>query len=311
MNSSTPSYDVIIVGGSYAGLSAALVLGRSLRTVLVLDSGQPANRQTPHSHGFLTRDGETPAQLAAIARQQALAYPTVQLREATATRAERRADGFSVTVDTGETVTARRILLATGLKDILPDLPGFAECWGISVLHCPYCHGYEVRNKTVGIMGNGHTGFEMAKRIQHWNPGLTLFTNGPSTLTDEQTAQLTQHGISIVETPIVAFQHQHGHLQALTLADETAFPIDALYAHPTLLQTCDLAEQLGCELDEKGMVVVGEAGKTSVAGVFAAGDTHTMMRQVLIAAHNGMKAAVGINVELIEEEFEAISIPAA
>lgn len=303
MNSSTPFYDVIIVGGSYAGLSAALLLGRSLRTVLVLDNGQPANRQTPHSHSFLTRDGETPAHLSTIARQQALAYPTVQFREVTATQAVRSDDGFAVTAQTGETFRAKRLLLATGLKDVLPDLPGFAECWGISVLHCPFCHGYEVKDKTVGVLGNGDAGFEMVKKIQHWNPGLTLLTNGPSTLTPDQTAKLRQRGIQIVETPIVALQHQQGQLQALKLADQTTLPLDALYAHPTLRQACDLAEQLGCQLDEKGFVVINEMGKTTVEGVFAAGDTHTMMRQVLVAAHSGLKASFGINMELFEEAF--------
>ncbi|RAJ92518.1 thioredoxin reductase [Larkinella arboricola] len=303
MNSSTPPFDVIIVGGSYAGLSAALLLGRSLRTVLVLDNGQPANRQTPHSHSFLTRDGETPAQLSAIARQQALAYPTVQFRDATVTKATRSGDGFIVTTHTGETFTAQRLLLATGLKDVLPDLPGFAECWGISVLHCPFCHGYEVKDKAVGVLGNGDAGFEMVKKIQHWNPGLTLFTNGPSTLTLDQTAKLRQHGIRILETPIVALQHQNGQLQALELADQTALPLDALYAHPTLRQTSDLAGQLGCALDEKGLVIIDGAGKTTVKGVFAAGDTHTMMRQVLVAAHSGLQAAFAINMELFEENF--------
>ncbi|GAB3325412.1 NAD(P)/FAD-dependent oxidoreductase [Larkinella ripae] len=295
--------DVIIIGGSYAGLSAALILGRSLRTVLVLDNGRPANRQTPHSHSFLTRDGETPAQLSAIARQQALAYPTVRFREATVTTANRTDSGFVVSTATGETFTANRLLLATGLKDVLPDLPGFAECWGISVLHCPFCHGYEVKDKTVGVLGNGDAGFEMAKKIQHWNPGLSLFTNGPSTLTREQTTKLRQHGIQLVEMPIMALQHQNGQLRALTLADQTAFPIDALYAHPTLEQASDLAQQLGCQLDEKGFVTINEMGQTSVAGVFAAGDTHTMMRQLLVAAHSGLKAAFGINMVLFEEAF--------
>lgn len=303
MNLSTNAFDVIIVGGSYAGLSAALVLGRALRTVLVIDSGQPANRQTPHSHSFLTRDGETPAQLATIARQQALAYPTVQLLEDTAIKARRSGAGFEITTHNQQTFSAKRLVLATGLKEQFPALPGFADCWGISILHCPYCHGYEVKDEVVGVLGNGEMGFELAKLIQHWNPGLTLFTNGPAELTTEQTAKLQSHTISIVETPLMALQHQQGRLHALELADQTVRPIQALYAHPALGQTADLAAQLGCEHDEKGLVIVNEMGKTSVEGVFAAGDTQTMMRQVSVAATNGMKAAVGINRELIDESF--------
>ncbi|GAB3271131.1 NAD(P)/FAD-dependent oxidoreductase [Larkinella harenae] len=303
MESSSNFFDVIIVGGSYAGLSAALVLGRALRTVLVIDNGQPANRQTPHSHSFLTRDGETPAQLSSIARQQALAYPTVRLETATARSATRSLRGFTVTTHTGDSYQAKRLLLATGLRDILPALPGFAECWGISILHCPYCHGYEVKDKTVGVLGNGDAGFELAKLIQHWNPGLRLFTNGPSTLTAEQQAKLQQHAISIIETPIVALQHQAGQLRSLKLADDSSVSLDALYAHPTLQQASDLGQQLGCEHDEKGLVIVDEFGKTTTEGVYAAGDTQTMLRQVSVAAMTGMKAAAVLNRELINEEF--------
>jgi thioredoxin reductase len=303
MNSTTPSYDVIIIGGSYAGLSAALVLGRSLRTVLVLDSGQPANRQTPHSHSFLTRDGETPAELTRIARQQALAYPTVCLQDATVTTVQQVDSSFQVRTNGGEAFSAKRLILATGLTDSLPALPGLAECWGISVLHCPFCHGYEVKDQAVGVLGNGDGGFEMAKLIHHWNPGLTLFTNGPSTLTPEQTVRLQHHAISIVETPLVALQHQSGQLHALKMADQSTQPLQALYARPAMQQSNDLALQLGCQLDEMGFIKVDEFGKTNVMGVFAAGDNHTIMRQVLVAATNGLRAAVIITKELLEEEF--------
>ncbi|GAB3902744.1 NAD(P)/FAD-dependent oxidoreductase [Larkinella knui] len=303
MEVETNEYDVIIIGGSYAGLSAALVLGRALCTVLVLDNGQPANRQTPHSHSFLTRDGETPAELTRIARQQALAYPTVTIREATATTARQSGSSFLIKTDADEEFTARRLLLATGLTDVMPDLPGFAECWGISVLHCPFCHGYEVKDQTVGVLANGDAGFELTRMIHHWNPGMTLFTNGPSTLTPEQTATLQKHAIPIVETPLTALQHQNGQLISVQFADHSVVPLQAMYARQPLRQASDLAEQVGCQLDEMGFVTVDGFGRTSVKGVFAAGDTHTMMRQVSVAATNGLKAAVAISKEVIEEEF--------
>ncbi|GAB4021977.1 NAD(P)/FAD-dependent oxidoreductase [Spirosoma koreense] len=296
-------YEVIIVGGSYAGLSAALVLGRSLRRVLVLDSGKPANRQTPHSHSFLTRDGATPAALTATARQQALAYPTVILETAVVTTAERRDAQFVVTTDTGATYSASRLVLATGLMDELLPIPGFAECWGISVLHCPYCHGYEVHGQPLGVLANGEEGFEFARLIHHWSSQLTLFTNGPSTLTDEQTATLQRHQISIVETPISTIPHQDGQLTGLLLTDQRHHPLTALFARVPVRQASTLAEQLGCLHDEKGFVQVDEWGRTSQPGIFAAGDTHTMMRQVMIAGANGLRAAVVINKELIEEAF--------
>jgi len=299
----TSSYEVIIVGGSAAGLSAALLLGRSLRRVLVIDNGKPANRQTPHSHSFLTRDGITPAELNAIARQQALAYPTVQVIDDTAITAIKQDGRFSVITASGNTYMAGRIVLATGLKDELLPIPGFAECWGISVLHCPYCHGYEVHGQSLGILANGDTAFEMSRLIHHWSPELTLFTNGPSTLSTEQTERLLQHQITIVETLIAEIPHQNGQLSGLLLADQTHYPLTALFSRPPIMQASDLARQLGCLHNDLGFVEVDEFGKTSVPGVFAAGDTHTMMRQVVVAAANGLRAAAMINKELIEETF--------
>ncbi|WP_338870212.1 NAD(P)/FAD-dependent oxidoreductase [Spirosoma sp. SC4-14] len=303
MESSFPAYEVIIVGGSAAGLSAALLLGRSLRRLLVIDNGKPANRQTPHSHSFLTRDGISPTELNTIAREQALAYPTVRLIDDTAVTATQHATGFSVTTETGNTYRADRIVLATGLKDELWPIPGFAECWGISVLHCPYCHGYEVHGQALGILANGDAAFEMSRLIYHWSPRLTLFTNGPSTLSVEQAEKLQKHQIEIIETPITEIPHQNGQLSGLLLADQTHYPLTALFSRPPIVQASDLARQLGCVHNELGFVQVDDFGRTSIPGVFAAGDTHTMMRQVVVAAANGLRTAAMINKELIDEYF--------
>ncbi|MVM30812.1 NAD(P)/FAD-dependent oxidoreductase [Spirosoma sp. HMF4905] len=296
-------YEIIIVGGSYAGLSAALVLGRSLRRVLVLDSGKPANRQTPHSHSFLTRDGATPAELTAIARQQALAYPTVMIETATVTTAVKQANEFVVTTEAGASYSASRLLLATGLTDELLPIPGFAECWGISVLHCPYCHGYEVHGQPLGVLANGDAGFEFGRLIQHWSANFTLFTNGPSTLSDEQTAAFQRNKIKIIETPISSIPHQNGQLSGLLLEDQTHYPLTALFARVPVRQASTIGEQLGCLYDDMGFIQVDEWGRTNVPGVFAAGDTHTMMRQVMVAGTNGLRTAVWINKEMIEEAF--------
>ncbi|MBC7893673.1 MAG: NAD(P)/FAD-dependent oxidoreductase [Sphingobacteriaceae bacterium] len=304
MNPST-SFDVLLIGGSVAGLSAALVLGRSRRTVLVLDAGKPANRQTPHSHSFLTRDGTPPAQLAALAREQALAYPTVTLRSATVMHAVREHGQFLVKTSTGDEFRAKRLLLATGVADQLPDLPGFAECWGISVLHCPYCHGYEVGDQRLGVLANGDAAFEFARLLLNWSRDLTLFTNGPATLSQSQAETLTRLGVGLVETPLTAIPHELGYLSSLALADGRFHPLDALFARVPFAQTSDLGEQLGCEFDEWGLLKTDDWGKTSVEGVFAAGDNSTLMRQVVAAAANGAKAAAFINRELVEEEFPA------
>lgn len=302
-------YDVIIVGGSYAGLSAALVLGRSLRRVLVIDAGLPANRQTLHAHGFLTRDGQTPAELSAIAREQVSQYPTVQFWSDLAVTAESITDGFRVTTAGGVQFQARKLLLATGLADIMPNLPGFAECWGRSVLHCPYCHGYEVHGQPLGIVANGETAYELATLIQHWSNQLTLFTNGPSTLTELQRQTLEQLRIPIVETTIAAIEHETGLLTALLLTNGDRVRPRAVFARVPFRQHTDLANQLGCALTEAGLIEATEFGETNVSGVFAAGDTTTLFRQLTIAVANGAKAGAWMNRELIAEEVQRRTQP--
>src|SRR4051812_6593031 len=168
--------DVVIIGGSYAGLAAAMSMGRALRNVLIIDSGEPCNRQTPHSHNFLTQDGKTPKEIATLARQQVEMYNTVRFFNGLATNGAKIENGFEIQVTPGETFRAKKLIFATGIKDMMPDMEGYAECWGISVLHCPYCHGYEVRNERTGILGNGEYGFEFSKVISNWTKDLTLFT---------------------------------------------------------------------------------------------------------------------------------------
>lgn len=301
-------YDVLIIGGSAAGLSAALVLGRSLRRVLVIDAGKPCNRQTPHSHGFLTRDGETPAQLLAIARDQLSHYPTVQVRSGTVIRAEQTPDGFRVTTksadgNVGDSVLGRKLLLATGLVDVMPDLPGFAECWGRSVLHCPYCHGYEVHSQPLGILANGEVGYELATLIQQWSRHLTLYTDGPCTIDADGRQLLDRLQIAIVEKPVVALEHEAGELTGLRFADGSIAQPKALFARVPFRQSSELATQLGCHLTERGLIDVTEFGETNVPGVFAAGDATTPLRQVANAVANGSKAAAWINRELIKDDL--------
>lgn len=300
------SFDVIIVGGSFAGLSAAMLLGRSLKKVLVIDSGKSCNRQTPHSHSFLTRDGETPAQIAAIARQQVLAYSTVTVLHATATNAKQIPGGFMVETSINQAFHAPKLLLATGVKDIMPDIEGFAACWGISVLHCPYCHGYEVHGQALGILANGESAYEMARHIQNWSKNLTVFTNGPALLTPEQQRTLSILGIQVVDNELAAIDHQDGTMQSLVFKNGTTHSLTALFSRVPFQQHSNLAEQLGCELTDAGLVKVTDLGQTNVKGLYAAGDNSTFMRQVAIAVANGGKAGVAINRELIEENVAAL-----
>ncbi len=296
-------FDVIIIGGSYAGLSAAMALGRSLRHVLVIDSGQPCNKQTPHSHNFITQDGQTPGQIVKIAKEQVLKYKTVKFQNGVVISAEKIEKGFEISTQSGEQFIARKLLFATGVQDQMPSLPGFAACWGISILHCPYCHGYEVKDTKIGLMGNGDVGFGFCQLLNNWSKNLILFTNGPSTLTSEQTAKLTNHGIQIIENDILEFEHQDGSLQNIVFMDNSRYSISTLFARVSFKQHCDIPQEMGCELTEQGYIKVDDFHQTSVSGVFAAGDNTSMLRAVSAAVASGTKAGAFINKELIEEEF--------
>lgn len=296
-------FDVIIIGGSYAGLSAAMALGRALRNVLIIDSGLPCNRQTPHSHNFITQDGEVPGAIARKAREQVLLYETVQFYNGLAVSGQKTSAGFEVKTQSGEVFHAKKLLLATGITDMMPSIPGFSECWGISVIHCPYCHGYEYRHEETGIFANGDVAFEFCKLISQWTRQLTLFTHGISTLTPEQAQQLEKHGIRIVETEIDRLTHHNGTLEAIHLKDATTASVRALYARVPFSQHSDIPVQLGCELTEQGFIHVDVFQRTSVPGVSACGDNTSPMRSVANAVATGNMAGAAINKELIEEEF--------
>ncbi|UHG89889.1 NAD(P)/FAD-dependent oxidoreductase [Spirosoma oryzicola] len=297
--------DVIIIGGSNAGLSAALTLGRSLRNVLVIDGGKPCNRQTPHSHNFLTQDGETPAHIATIAKEQILRYPSVTFLTDLATEARQESDGFIVETANGHSFRSRKVLLATGIEDIMPSINGFAECWGRSVLHCPYCHGYEVHGQRLGILANGETAYELARLIQHWSPDLTVFTNGPATLTNDQSEVISQLGIPVVTAEIAEIEHQSGQLERLRFTDGSTHELDAIFSRVPFRQHTTLAQQLGCLAAESGLIKADEFGETNIPGVYVAGDNSSPMRQVAAAIASGSKAAAMLNRQLIAEELSA------
>jgi len=298
------NFDVIIVGGSYSGLAAAMALGRALTPVLVIDSGLPCNRQTPHSHNFLTRDGQTPKQIATIARQQVQEYETVTFFRGLAVAARKAGNDWEIEVVSGEVFRAGRLVFATGIRDILPSIDGLGECWGISVLHCPYCHGYEVAGAKTGILANGDGAIEMATLISNWTKDLTLYTNGPSGLTAEQENQLTTRQIRIIDKEIANLAHIDGQVQNLIFRDGSQSPVKAIYTRAPFVQHCIIPAALGCEQTEEGHIKVDTFQETTVSGIYACGDNTSRIRTVAHAVAAGTMAGIAISRKMIFENFK-------
>ena len=302
--------DVIIIGGSYSGLSAAMALGRSLRNVLIIDGGKPCNRQTPHSHNFITHDGDKPAAIAAEAKKQVLAYETVNFINDVVEDGKKTDDGFEITTAANGTFTARKLIFASGIKDIMPEIEGFAECWGITAIHCPYCHGYEVRGEVTGILADGDAAMHFAPMISNLTKELTVFTNGKSMLTDEQRGKLRNNNISVVEDEIKQFDHEKGYLKNIVFKSGSRFPVKAVYARLSFVQNSDIPEKLGCKKNEPGLLEVDFMQRTNIPGVFAVGDTTVAMRSVANAVATGSMAGAAVNNELCAEDFNA-SVPSS
>ncbi|HEY1046969.1 MAG TPA: NAD(P)/FAD-dependent oxidoreductase [Bacteroidia bacterium] len=297
------NFEVIIIGGSYAGLSAAMTLGRSLRKVLVIDSGKPCNRMTPHSHNFITHDGKTPAEISALARQQVEQYETVHFHNGLAIKARQIDNGFEIETEDGRYFNAQKLVFATGVKDIMPNIPGMAESWGKSVIHCPYCHGYEVRNQKTGILGNGEYGYEFSALISHWTKDLTLFTNGKVDLKPDQLSKLKSKQIDIVEKEIDRLEHENGQLRHIVFKDGSVAELKAIYTRCAFEQHSQLPQELGCEITEDGYIKVDMMQKTTIEGIYACGDNTTRMRTVSGAVAMGTMAGAVLNREMVMEMF--------
>lgn len=294
-------YDATIVGGSFAGLSAATYLGRARRRVLVVDAGAPRNRFAHASHGFFGRDGHAPLDMIATARAQVAAYPTVRFVDGRVTTVTRSTDGFVAALDDGSTATSRKIVLASGITDVLPDLPGVHERWGASVLHCPYCHGFEVAGQRLGVLAASERGVHMAELITDWGP-VTLFTNGVVALDDHARAILAARGVAIEEEVVVGLEGPSPALAGVRLAGGRLVAIDALFiGAPTRLNS-SIAEQLGCAIDEGAIgpsIRVDGNGLTTVPGVYAAGDIARGRHSIAWAVADGVTAAVSAHQSLV------------
>lgn len=295
--------DVVIVGGSCAGLSAALILGRSLREVVVIDDQKPCNRFSHASHGFLSRDGILPTDLVRIAREQLAPYPSVTLKTATAQQIEKIEDGFAISSSDGSRLEARRVLLATGLRDELPSVEGLEPLWGQGVFHCPYCDGYEIRDKPVAVYGEETEALHLALLLRNLTRDVTLCTASGWELNPAQRERLARHGIRIAEQPVAAVESVDTRLQALRFADGSLLRCDALFVRPKTSHRTSFARDLGCEIDARNVVQVNARGQTSVPGVYAAGDVALPNRSVALAVAQGAAAGYGINADLVDEDF--------
>lgn len=296
-------FDVIIIGGSYAGLSAAMALGRSLRNVLIIDSGLPCNRQTPHSHNFITQDGEKPSVIAEKAQAQVLKYETVKIHNELAVSGKKTGNGFEITTETDKIFTAKKLIFATGVKDIMPNIKGFSECWGISVIHCPYCHGYEFKGQKTGIMANGNTAFHVASLVNNLTDNISILTDGKSDFTIEQIEKLKKNKIEIIETEISEIEHNKGNISNVVLKNGDKLNFNVLYAAIPFVQHSNIPASLGCELTEQGYIQVDDFQKTSIEGIYACGDNSTRMRSVANAVANGNLAGAMTNMELTHDNF--------
>jgi thioredoxin reductase len=299
------SYDVIIIGGSFAGLSAALQLARARRRILVLDSNEPRNRFAQASHGLFGHDGQPPAALLANARSQLLRYGKVTFAASLATQAAKSGEEYSVTTATGAVHTASRLILATGVSDDLSTLPGMQERWGISMLHCFYCHGYEVAGRRLGVLATSDRALKTAMLLPDWSEHVTLFTNGALTLSPDQLAELRTRGVSVEAVPAVALLGDAPSLSGLRLVDGRTVPIDAVFINPHTHMASPLAEQLGCEFEEGPsgpFICTGPDKQTTVKGVYAAGDAARAGHNASWAVADGVTAGISAHQSLSLEQ---------
>ncbi len=295
--------DVIIIGAGPAGLSAALVLGRCRRKVVAFDSGEPRSKASRAMHGFITRDGIPPCDFRKIAREQLGTYPDVAVHEAEVVKAERGESQFTVTLKDGRRFAARLLLLATGIVDEVPQFQGYEEFWGRSMHLCPYCDGWEHRDKPLAIYGRGIEGIEFALELLGWSRDLVLCTNGPAGFAADQLAQLQTAKIPLIETPIDRLEGHDGQISGVRFKDGSVHACEALFFTAPQHQRSDVPRQLGCKLSEDGTTLdCAECSSTNIPGVFVAGNTSRGLQLVIMAAADGTQAAFTINQALLEAD---------
>lgn len=298
-------YDCAIIGGGPAGLNAALVLGRARRRVALIDNNRPRNAVTHASHGFITRDGVTPTEFRRVAYEEVRRYPSVDHLQTEVTSVNKIESGFEVHDPSGPRVQARKIILATGVKEVFPKIEGFDPLYGKSLFNCPYCDGWELRDQPLVAVSEYPTLFHTAKLLLNWSKDLLVCTNGQASLSDEQKKRLQSKGIRVMEQPIASFVGHDGQLEHIRFVDGTHIPRTGGFVTPKFVQSTPFAERLGCEKTETGGVKTDESGRTSIPGVYSAGDaSYLSPSQVVFAVADGSRTAMGVNKDLTEEDFK-------
>lgn len=293
--------DVVIVGGGPAGLSAALVLARACRTVVLIDAGRPRNAASRAIHGFLSRDGVAPDTLRHLGRRDLEAFATVTLIDDTVGGVRPRDGGFLVATTRHREYRCRKLVLATGVVDRVPEVRGFAECYGRSIFHCPFCDGFPVRGRRLAVYGPGARGAGLALELLGWSPDVALCTDGDGDLDADQRASLARNGIAIVEARVEAFVADDGVLQAIHFVDHAPLAREAVFFTLGQRQACPLVRALGCRMTDKGTVDTERHESTNVPGVFVVGDASRNLQWVALAAAEGAEAAFAIATALIAE----------
>ncbi|WP_373199348.1 NAD(P)/FAD-dependent oxidoreductase [Mycobacterium marinum] len=304
----TDPHDVVVIGSGPAGLSSALTLARARRSVLVIDGGQPRNARSAGVHDFLTRDGCAPADLISAGHAEIAGYGG-QLRQGQVMAAHRNGSMFEVSITDGSTIRARKLLIASGLVDHLPDITGLAELWGTDVLYCPYCHGWEVRDQPIGVLATGPESVHQALMFRQWSPRITLFLNGAVDPSEPERARLHARQIEVITSPVTEVVSNDGRLEAVALADGNRVALAALALLPRMVANTDFLDPLGLRLvaHPSGFgenLQTDGSGRTSVPGVYAAGNAADISAHVVNSASSGLLAAMAINADLVDEDTE-------
>ena len=299
------NYEVLIIGGGPAGLSAAMTLGRMSRTALLCDDNRPRNAPSSHVNNFPSRDGIHPAEWRKETRKNLEKYTSVESVTASVTSVQKDTSGFFAQLSTGEQVNAKKIILAYGVVDTLPTIPGFKELWGKSIFHCPFCHGFELRSSRLGFVGNGDLMFHALPMIFSLASDLTVFTNGKATFSAENLALLQKNKITLIEEPIQKLDYENEDLKSVVLNDGKIIERQFLFLSPTLpfKLKSNIGESLGCEKNEFGFYKVNERNQTNVSGIYACGDNMSMAHSVLLAAASGLMAGSVASAELLHENM--------